>query len=222
MSWCALCAVTELPQKEFFLGDPTQRDALRCTHRNAGCIEMLNCDRKHYISKLVTVSGGDFSQVALVSLALFALSLSTLWVYWPPQLFCGAMWDSVLYRSERRSFEEHFFQQQCQHTHPLISPSPLPPLTHPSAVPMSVLCGKRIAGHIQAKNSWKRKKEKWIPEPGLTSYVYIQSQYIRICLAQILSVCMAPSVILTWFLEVPKAIDFLPKFCDGFLNFCEA
>lgn len=39
---------------------------------------MLNCDRKHYISKLVTVSGGDFSQVALVSLALFALSLSTL------------------------------------------------------------------------------------------------------------------------------------------------
>lgn len=60
----------------------------------------------------------------------------------------------------RLSFDEHFFQQQHQHKHPLISPSPLPPLTHPSAVPVSVLCGKQITEHIQVKNSWKRGRER--------------------------------------------------------------
>lgn len=67
--------------------------------------------------------------------------------------FPGAVWDSTLHRSERLSFDELFFQQQRQRKHPLVSPSPLPPLTHPSAVPVSVLCGKQIAEHIQVKNS---------------------------------------------------------------------
>lgn len=77
MSRSALCTVTGLPQKGFFLGDPTQGDVLRSTHGNVGSTEMLNYDRKCYISNLAAVSGAFFLQDALISLAGFALYLST-------------------------------------------------------------------------------------------------------------------------------------------------
>ena len=133
-----------------------------------------------------------FLQDALISLALFALSTSRLWIYLSSQFFRGAVWDSTLYRSERLSFDEHFFQQQCQHKHPLISPSPLPPLTHPSAVPVSMLCGKQIAEHIQVKNSWERERE--MNSRTWTDVLHVRPKPIQQNLFSLDSICLSSSI----------------------------
>lgn len=174
--------MTGLPQKWFLLGEPTRR----AVHTDVGSADVLNCDRKLYVSKVAIVSG-VFSQDALISPALFfALHLSTfrLWIYWSLQPFCGAMWDFTLHRTERErpklSFHEHFFLRRCQHKQLLISPSPIPAVTHPSAVPFQSCVWNKSQTTSRLKIAEKdREGEKWFPEPGLTSYRYIQGQHDR-------------------------------------------
>lgn len=171
VNWCTLCTVTGLPQKWFVLGEPTQR----MVHTDVGSTDMLNCDRKLYVSKVAIVCG-VFAQDALISPALFALHLSTfrLWIYWSLQPFCGAVWEFTLHRTERKrpklSFHEHFFRHRCQHKQLLISPSPIPAVTRSSVVPFQSCVWNKLQTTSRLKIAGKdREGEKWFPEPGLTS-----------------------------------------------------
>lgn len=137
-----------------------------------------------------------FLRFPLISLALFALCLSTLrlWIYLESRFFCGDVWDSTFYTSEKLLFDEHFFQEEHQRKHPLISPSPLPLLTHPSAVPVSVLCGKQITEHIQVKNSWKREREREINSRTWTNILYIHPKPIQQNVFSSDFICLSSSI----------------------------
>lgn len=169
----------------------TKMISLRRAYTEGGTHRRGQCWRVELWQKIVRFKSGHclwcfFTGCLDFSSSFFALHLSTfrLWIYWSLQPFCGAMWDFTLHRTERErpklSFHEHFFLRRCQHKQLLISPSPIPAVTHPSAVPFQSCMWNKSQTTSRLKIAEKdREGEKWFPEPGLTSYRYIQGQHDR-------------------------------------------